>query len=135
MSDRPTLKSLGDELLRLKKELDSSKTTPPRTEEDREARAICRAVEALDALPKSDQRQSGYASLGYASYAFGISTAHERVLDYLRQRYGLPNPRDEVTRLRQELAEVVAERDQLRSHLNGLRDAVTTPTMTARGVL
>lgn len=122
---RPTLASLAKAVAALEERTKPFLDPPAR---DLESSVIDRCVRAMDSLPSSDQRRTGFSTPGYSGYAFHIPTGHERVLDYLRQRYGLPDPRAEVTRLRQELEELRAERDALNNNLQAVRSSLDGST-------
>lgn len=67
---------------------------------DAEARVIAACVDALDQLPKVRPRN------GVWNDEARIQTSDvERVLAYLATRYGVPDPQEEVKRLRADLAE------------------------------
>lgn len=84
---------------------------------DAEAKALDKCVKALDSLPK-------VKSSGYRSDERVNTSAIGRVLSYLRERYGLPDPYAEVDRLREELDRVTTERDDLRMDLDMVRTQV-----------
>lgn len=112
MSDRPTLKSLSADVASLTEAM--SKLRPA----DSEARVIAGCARALDEIPRRSNGNYDGAALVPDHAAVG------RVLDYLRQRYGLPDPSQEANRLRAELEQAQQRNSELESRLYQITSAV-----------
>lgn len=100
---------------------------------DLEARAfddctrILGHLEQLSRPTVSSNRAVGY-DLANRMTAPGLPTAPVgRVLDYLRVRFGLPDPAIEAHRLAVRLADAEAERDRLRVQLANVTSAASQP--------
>lgn len=130
MSDRPTLKSVTDRL----DEIDArvGRLSP----KDPESDVISRCAKALDDLMRGrDDRRSGYTSGTSTNYTLSFNAPHyydvshpvARVLDYLRQRHGLPNPAAEVERLRLENGELYERLRVAESKAEAMRHALDGP--------
>lgn len=104
---------------------------------DHEGRAILACANALDVLDRVERnaRNSGgnYSttySTSFPSYGAPVTQPGplgkvQRVIEYLRLRYGLPDPSAELRQFVAVNAEVAAERDRLRRRLAEIEGAVT----------
>lgn len=121
--DRRTRADLMAELARAEERLTAA--TEREQGRDLEARAFddcVRVLGYLEQLSRPNRQQTG-TSAGYdfatgpGFHALPPATPVSRVLDYLRVRFGLPDPLVEVRELSARLATVEQERDRLRSQL------------------